>query len=61
VLSFDIACTLYSALVELLKDSNDLSLEISEIEGNAILFFKFGDMPDLDSIYKQLRKCFQIA
>jgi hypothetical protein len=45
-------------LLELLIDSNDLSFEISEIEGDAILFFKFGDKPDLNILYKQVEKMF---
>ena len=45
-------------LLEILIDSNQLGLEISEVEGDAILFYKFGSSPDLDAIYKQVEKMF---
>ena len=45
-------------LLELLIDSNQLGLEVSEVEGDAILFYKFGNSPDLDAIYKQVEKMF---
>jgi hypothetical protein len=46
---------------ELLEDvinSNELGLEISEIEGDAVLFYKFGDAPQLDALYRQVEKMF---
>lgn len=45
-------------LLEILIDSNELELEVSEIEGDAILFYKFGPSPDLDDIYRQVEKMF---
>jgi hypothetical protein len=45
-------------LLELLIDSNQLGLEISEVEGDAILFYKFGDLPKLKEIYWQVEKMF---
>lgn len=45
-------------LLEILINSNNLGLEISEIEGDAILFYKFGDPPELSSLYKQVEKMF---
>lgn len=45
-------------LLEILIDSNQLGLEISEVEGDAILFYKFGESPDLDAIYRQVEKMF---
>jgi hypothetical protein len=45
-------------LLEILINANELGLEISEIEGDAILFYKFGDSPDLQSLYKQVEKMF---
>jgi hypothetical protein len=33
-------------LLEILVNSNQIGLQISEIEGDAILFYKFGDPPD---------------
>jgi len=45
-------------LLELLIDNNDMDLEISEVEGDAILFFKFGDSFQLSEIYHQVEKMF---
>jgi uncharacterized protein DUF2652 len=45
-------------LLEILINANSLGLEISEIEGDAILFYKYGEAPDLQSIYKQVEKMF---
>ncbi|HEY3406129.1 MAG TPA: DUF2652 domain-containing protein [Ohtaekwangia sp.] len=46
-------------LLEILISSNEMGLEISEIEGDAILFYKFGDMPDLNVVYHQVEKMFR--
>jgi hypothetical protein len=45
-------------LLEVLINSNDSGLEISEIEGDAILFYKFGDNPGLESLYRQVERMF---
>jgi hypothetical protein len=45
-------------LLEILINSNDLGLNISEVEGDAILFYKFGDPPALKDLYKQVEKMF---
>lgn len=45
-------------LLEVLINSNELGLEISEIEGDAILFYKFGEAPELEKIYGQVEKMF---
>jgi hypothetical protein len=45
-------------LLETLINSNELGLEISEIEGDAILFYKFGEAPSLEDLYKQVEKMF---
>jgi hypothetical protein len=45
-------------LLEILIDSNELGLEVSEIEGDAILFYKFGASPGLDALYRQVEKMF---
>ena len=45
-------------LLEILINANQIGLEISEIEGDAILFYKFGDAPQLDELYKQVEKMF---
>lgn len=45
-------------LLEILVNANSIGLEISEIEGDAILFYKYGDMPDLKTLYTQVEKMF---
>ncbi|MEP7141682.1 MAG: DUF2652 domain-containing protein [Ferruginibacter sp.] len=45
-------------LLEILINANHIGLEISEIEGDAILFYKFGESPDLKELYKQVEKMF---
>jgi hypothetical protein len=45
-------------LLEILIDSNHLQLEISEVEGDAIFFYRFGDKPDLKSLLQQVEKTF---
>ncbi len=45
-------------LLEILINANEIGLEVSEIEGDAILFYKFGDPPALEAIYKQVEKMF---
>src|SRR5215471_3202186 len=45
-------------LLEVIINSNQIDLEISEIEGDAILFYKYGEMPDLPTIYNQVEKMF---
>src|SRR6185369_14126782 len=45
-------------LLEILINSNQIGLEVSEIEGDAILFYKFGESPSLEKLYKQVEKMF---
>jgi len=45
-------------LLEILVNSNQIGLEISEIEGDAILFYKYGEAPELKDIYEQVEKMF---
>jgi hypothetical protein len=45
-------------LLEILINANEIGLEISEIEGDAILFYKFGDPPSLEALYRQVEKMF---
>lgn len=45
-------------LLELLINANHVGLEVSEIEGDAILFYKFGEVPRLDELYRQVEKMF---
>ncbi|MCI0752088.1 MAG: DUF2652 domain-containing protein [Flammeovirgaceae bacterium] len=45
-------------LLEILINANNIGLEVSEIEGDAILFYKFGDPPGLQTLYKQVEQMF---
>ena len=45
-------------LLEIILDANQMGLNVSEVEGDAILFYKFGESPDLDVTYKQVEKMF---
>lgn len=45
-------------LLEILINANELQLEISEIEGDAILFYRFGKPPGLEMLYNQVEKMF---
>src|SRR6185436_18336946 len=45
-------------LLEVIINSNNLGLEISEIEGDAILFYKYGSSPDLKQVYEQVERMF---
>lgn len=47
-----------SELLEILIDSNILNLEISEIEGDAILFYRFGNVASLQEIVLQSKNMF---
>jgi Protein of unknown function (DUF2652). len=45
-------------LLEVLVNSNSIDLKISEIEGDAILFYRFGQPPSVEEMYKQVEKMF---
>ena len=45
-------------LLELLINANEIGLEVSEIEGDAILFYKFGEVPTLEDLFRQVKKMF---
>lgn len=45
-------------LLESLINANNIGLEISEIEGDAILFYKYGEAPGLKELYNQVEKMF---
>ncbi len=46
-------------LLELLINANKIGLEVSEIEGDAILFYRYGDIPDLQELYHQVENMFR--
>ncbi len=41
-------------LLEILINANQMGLEVSEVEGDAILFYRFGASPNLEEVYKQV-------
>lgn len=45
-------------LLETLLDANQMGLQVSEVEGDAILFYKLGTSPNLEVTYKQVEKMF---
>src|SRR5688572_9407980 len=45
-------------LLEILIDSNKIGLEVSEIEGDAILFYRFGKAPTAEEITEQVKEMF---
>ncbi len=45
-------------LLELIINANEVGLEVSEVEGDAILFYKFGESARLEELYKQVEKMF---
>ncbi|HEX7903505.1 MAG TPA: DUF2652 domain-containing protein [Chitinophagaceae bacterium] len=45
-------------LLEVLINANEIGLEVSEIEGDAILFYKYGENPGLKTLYQQVQKMF---
>lgn len=47
-----------SEQLEILIDSNEIGLEVSEIEGDAILFYRFGQAPTAAELLAQVQKMF---
>src|SRR6516164_2349063 len=45
-------------LLEVIIDSNDMNLQVSEIEGDAVLFYLQGERPNLETICSQVEKMF---
>ena len=48
-----------SGLLESLIDANHLGLDISELEGDAILFYKYADVPSLDELLLLAKQMFE--
>jgi hypothetical protein len=46
-------------LLETLINSNNLQLQVSEIEGDAILFYRFGQLPTMKELYAQVQMMFE--
>ncbi len=47
-----------SELLEVIIDANILGLEVSEVEGDAVLFYKFNEVPPVVDIISQTEKLF---
>ena len=45
-------------LLEIMLNANQMKLNVSEVEGDAILFYKLGKLPDLEVAYRQVEKMF---
>jgi hypothetical protein len=45
-------------LLEKLMEANDIGLEVSEVEGDAILFYRFGRAPSAEEFFQQVQKMF---
>jgi len=45
-------------LLEVIIGANTLKLQVSEIEGDAVLFYRKGDPPDLNDLLSQVKKMF---
>src|SRR5262245_3582254 len=46
-------------LLEVVIEANQIGLQVSEIEGDAVLFFKFGESPDLKQLSQQVERTFR--
>ena len=46
-------------LLELIIDSDELGLTVSEVEGDAVMFYKTGDPPSLEAVVRQARATFE--
>ncbi|MBT8393046.1 MAG: DUF2652 domain-containing protein [Ignavibacteriaceae bacterium] len=47
-----------SELLEIILNGNQLAMNVSEIEGDAVLFYRKGDAPSLKEIIAQVKKMF---
>jgi hypothetical protein len=47
-----------SELLENIIDNNQLDLEICEVEGDAVFFFKQEEVPEVEKMYEQAKKMF---
>src|SRR5262247_2397657 len=46
-------------LLEAVIEANQIGLQVSEIEGDAVLFFRFGESPDLRQLSQQVERTFR--
>ena len=45
-------------LLEILIDTNEIGLSVSEIEGDAILFYRFGEAPKVSEVLAQVQRMY---
>jgi hypothetical protein len=55
-IDMDLGAAITSDLLNTIIDSNTLELEVSEIEGDAVLFYKLGRPFDLSEVFEGLKK-----
>lgn len=48
-----------SELLELLIDQNELDLQLAEVEGDALFYFKYQDLPSPGDVLRQARRMFR--
>jgi hypothetical protein len=46
-------------LLEVVIDANQLDMQVSEVEGDAVLFYRFGRCPDLGRLSRQVERMFR--
>ncbi len=47
-----------SELLEILIDANELEMELAEIEGDALFFYKLKSVPDFEALVSQIKKLY---
>ena len=47
-----------SELIEIIIDGNELEFKISEVEGDAVLFYKMGNPPSITDVLSQSKNIF---
>ncbi len=52
------AQSIIQELLEIIIDSNQIGLEVSEIEGDAIFFYRIGKPPRFDELLQQIQTIF---
>src|SRR5690606_36811612 len=45
-------------LLETIINANEIGLSVSEVEGDAVLFYKYGEPPGINILYEQVKKMF---
>jgi len=45
-------------LLETIINANEIDLSVSEVEGDAVLFYKYGEPPGINILYEQVKKMF---